>query len=179
MERLIPDAGLVSFPGCGHYSFLDNPYLFGSVLKKLYQQLNIDGHYSILLFLLTLVAGVFALELLVVELKRDLMMLQQNSYRIDRYIKWFACQWRHHSLPRLIAMALFLLSMATFSMDWIVAAAMALFSLVQFIALRRRRYKSPLSLHSGPYAYVPLGVAHIGGSYWQSHYSINGTTYGM
>ncbi len=34
MERLIPDAGLVSFPGCGHYSFLDNPYLFGSVLKS-------------------------------------------------------------------------------------------------------------------------------------------------
>ncbi|MDE5567695.1 MAG: alpha/beta hydrolase, partial [Muribaculaceae bacterium] len=26
MEKLIPDAGLVSFPGCGHYSFLDNPH---------------------------------------------------------------------------------------------------------------------------------------------------------
>lgn len=25
MEKLIPDAGLVSYPGCGHYSFLDNP----------------------------------------------------------------------------------------------------------------------------------------------------------
>ncbi|MDE5979926.1 MAG: alpha/beta hydrolase, partial [Muribaculaceae bacterium] len=25
MSRLIPDAGLVSFPGCGHYSFLDKP----------------------------------------------------------------------------------------------------------------------------------------------------------
>lgn len=25
MERMIPDAGLVSYPGCGHYSFLDNP----------------------------------------------------------------------------------------------------------------------------------------------------------
>lgn len=25
MEKLIPDAGLVAFPGCGHYSFLDNP----------------------------------------------------------------------------------------------------------------------------------------------------------
>lgn len=28
MKRLIPDAGLVSFPGCGHYSFLDNPFGF-------------------------------------------------------------------------------------------------------------------------------------------------------
>lgn len=31
MERLIPDAGLVSFPGCGHYSFLDNPVGFRQV----------------------------------------------------------------------------------------------------------------------------------------------------
>lgn len=34
MERLIPDAGLVSFPGCGHYSFLDNPYQFKAVLSS-------------------------------------------------------------------------------------------------------------------------------------------------
>lgn len=32
MERLIPDAGLVAFPGCGHYSFLDNPVQFAAVL---------------------------------------------------------------------------------------------------------------------------------------------------
>ncbi|MCM1290639.1 MAG: alpha/beta hydrolase [Prevotella sp.] len=31
MEKLIPDAGLVSFPGCGHYSFLDNPIGFRAV----------------------------------------------------------------------------------------------------------------------------------------------------
>lgn len=34
MERLIPDAGLVSFPGCGHYSFLDNPGQFAAVLRS-------------------------------------------------------------------------------------------------------------------------------------------------
>lgn len=34
MERLIPDAGLVSFPGCGHYSFLDNPRQFDAVLTS-------------------------------------------------------------------------------------------------------------------------------------------------
>ncbi len=33
MERLIPDAGLVSFDGCGHYSFLDNPRGFKAVLS--------------------------------------------------------------------------------------------------------------------------------------------------
>lgn len=34
MERLIPNAGLVSFPGCGHYSFLDNPFQFAAVLRS-------------------------------------------------------------------------------------------------------------------------------------------------
>lgn len=34
MEKLIPGAGLVSFPGCGHYSFLDNPRQFAAVLDS-------------------------------------------------------------------------------------------------------------------------------------------------
>jgi pimeloyl-ACP methyl ester carboxylesterase len=34
MEKLIPDAGLVAFAGCGHYSFLDNPGGFAAVLKS-------------------------------------------------------------------------------------------------------------------------------------------------
>lgn len=34
MERLIPNAGLVSFNGAGHYSFLDNPVGFMAVLSS-------------------------------------------------------------------------------------------------------------------------------------------------
>ena len=34
MESLIPDAGLVAFDGCGHYSFLANPVGFKAVLKS-------------------------------------------------------------------------------------------------------------------------------------------------
>lgn len=34
MERLIPDAGLVEFPGVGHYSFLENAYQFNAVLNS-------------------------------------------------------------------------------------------------------------------------------------------------
>ena len=37
MEKLIPDAGLVSFPGCGHYSFLDNPGQFQAVIKSFFK----------------------------------------------------------------------------------------------------------------------------------------------
>lgn len=34
MNKLIPDSGLVSFPNCGHYSFLDNPAQFRAVLSS-------------------------------------------------------------------------------------------------------------------------------------------------
>lgn len=37
MERLIPDAGLVAFPGCGHYSFLDNPGGFKAVAREFFK----------------------------------------------------------------------------------------------------------------------------------------------
>lgn len=37
MERLIPDSGLVSFPDCGHYSFLDNPFGFRAVMKEFFK----------------------------------------------------------------------------------------------------------------------------------------------
>ena len=40
MERLIPDAGLVAFARCGHYSFLDNPVQFAAVLRSF---LNIES----------------------------------------------------------------------------------------------------------------------------------------
>ena len=38
MERLIPDAGLVSFQKCGHYSFLDNPVGFKAVLREFFKK---------------------------------------------------------------------------------------------------------------------------------------------
>lgn len=37
MEKLIPDAGLVAFPGCGHYSFLDNPLGFKTVMREFFK----------------------------------------------------------------------------------------------------------------------------------------------
>ena len=37
MESKIPDAGLVSFAGCGHYSFLDNPLGFKAVIREFFK----------------------------------------------------------------------------------------------------------------------------------------------
>lgn len=36
MNKLIPDSGLVSFPGCGHYSFLDNPFGFRAAVSSFF-----------------------------------------------------------------------------------------------------------------------------------------------
>ncbi len=36
MKHLIPNAGLISFPGCGHYSFLDNPFGFRAAVKSFF-----------------------------------------------------------------------------------------------------------------------------------------------
>lgn len=43
MERLIPDSGLVSFDGCGHYSFLDNPRGFKAVMREFFKS-ELSGH---------------------------------------------------------------------------------------------------------------------------------------
>lgn len=37
MEKHIPDAGLVAFPDCGHYSFLDNPVGFRAVIREFFK----------------------------------------------------------------------------------------------------------------------------------------------
>jgi pimeloyl-ACP methyl ester carboxylesterase len=34
MEREIPDAGLVTLEGAGHFSFLDQPYVYRAVLQS-------------------------------------------------------------------------------------------------------------------------------------------------
>ena len=34
MEQLIPDAGLAEIPGCGHFSFLENPGLFNAIISS-------------------------------------------------------------------------------------------------------------------------------------------------
>lgn len=37
MEKKIPDSGLVSFPNCGHYSFLDNSIGFRAVIREFFK----------------------------------------------------------------------------------------------------------------------------------------------
>lgn len=76
--------------------------------------------------------------------KRDLMMLQQNSYRNERYVRWFntssesTTPWR---LGACIALFLLLVNHLPHVMTAILAAII-LFA--NFFAYARRKYKKPL-----------------------------------
>lgn len=45
---------------------------------------------SIAIYIIYILTALMALVPFPAELKRDLMMLQQNSYRNDRYMRWLA-----------------------------------------------------------------------------------------
>ena len=78
------------------------------------------------------------------EYARDLMMLQQNSYRSERYRRWLRQSGDSTSTARLLGMAVFLASMAVWATtDWAMAMMM-LFAVGNTIALSRARYKKPL-----------------------------------
>jgi pimeloyl-ACP methyl ester carboxylesterase len=42
MERLIPDAALIVFPGAGHYSYLDDPVRFAAIARN-FRSTTIDA----------------------------------------------------------------------------------------------------------------------------------------
>ncbi len=78
------------------------------------------------------------------EYCRDLMMLQQNSYRSERYRRWLSQSGDSTSVPRLLGMAVFLVSMVTWATtDWGMAMMM-LFAACNSIVLGRAKYKKPL-----------------------------------
>lgn len=91
---------------------------------------------SILLF--------FSLIYMIPVYRRDLMMLQQNSYRNERYTRWFNTSGESTTYLRLIGcIALFLIMVHTipFGVSAIVAAIIVAGCTITLI---RRRYKKPL-----------------------------------
>ncbi len=79
-----------------------------------------------------------------VELKRDLMMMQQNSYRIERYRRWLAASGDTASLPRLLGLCVLGASLATFSSPVWGMMLTAAFSIGCYGWLYTRKYKKPL-----------------------------------
>ncbi|MDE6122322.1 MAG: hypothetical protein K2F76_03690, partial [Duncaniella dubosii] len=93
---------------------------------------------------LIIIAILLAIINVVLEFKRDLMMLQQNSYRNDRYNRWLSSSQDSTSTMRLISGAVVLASLSTLSLPLISVGLVAVISIVNIFNLAGRKYKKPL-----------------------------------
>lgn len=78
------------------------------------------------------------------ELRRDLMMMQQNSYRNERYTRWLKTSGDTTSWQRLTALCVLLISMSPFASSIVSFGIIAAFALGSLIYLTTRKYKKPL-----------------------------------
>ena len=78
------------------------------------------------------------------ELRRDLMMMQQNSYRNERYTRWLKTSGDTTSWQRLTALCVLLISMSPFASSIVSFGIIAAFALGPLIYLTTRKYKKPL-----------------------------------
>lgn len=78
------------------------------------------------------------------EYKRDLMMLQQNSYRNQRYRKWLSTSGDSTSIWRLTGLIIFLMSLTSFGLEIIALPLIGLFSAAHAGVLAAKKYKLPL-----------------------------------
>lgn len=77
-------------------------------------------------------------------LRRELMMFQQNSYRADRYIRWFKTSGESTSFGRLGAL-IALLFLLVYHIPYFIGAIIAIVILAaQALKLAKAKYKKPL-----------------------------------
>lgn len=87
---------------------------------------------------------VLLLVLLTYEYRRDLMMLQQNSYRPERYSKWLRVSKDSTSYRKLFGIFIFLFCLAGFGAGRFALILVGFFSICAGVSLARKRYKKPL-----------------------------------
>ncbi|MDE6512250.1 MAG: hypothetical protein K2L00_09215, partial [Muribaculaceae bacterium] len=76
--------------------------------------------------------------------KHDIHMMQQNSYRIDRYWKWLNRSGDISSASRLVNVGVLFLLFSTLLTPAINAIIVALVCIAQAIVLLRKKFKKPL-----------------------------------
>ncbi|MBQ3605914.1 MAG: UDP-N-acetylmuramoyl-tripeptide--D-alanyl-D-alanine ligase [Muribaculaceae bacterium] len=91
-----------------------------------------------------IIVSIIALTSALLELKRDLMMLQQNSYRNERYMRWLRSSQDSTSYPRIIALGILLISLTNFCPIKIAFFLVFAFSTFNAIKLIKAKYKKPL-----------------------------------
>ncbi|MCM1521349.1 MAG: UDP-N-acetylmuramoyl-tripeptide--D-alanyl-D-alanine ligase [Muribaculaceae bacterium] len=96
------------------------------------------------MYLFTYITLIIALIGAVYELRRCLMMLQQNSYRNERYRRWLTASEDTTSLRRLVSGAVVLASFSTLSFPLVSMGLVCFVSILNIINLITARYKKPL-----------------------------------
>ncbi len=96
------------------------------------------------MLIFSLVGIVIAFIGVVMEFRRDLMMLQQNSYRNERYSRWLSTSQDTTSVMRLVSGAVVLASLSTLSVPLVSLNLVAIVSIVNIFKLAGSKYKKPL-----------------------------------
>ncbi len=78
------------------------------------------------------------------ELRRDLMMMQQNSYRRERYMKWIRVSGDTTSVSRLLALVVFMICLCSLNLELIGLGLTAIFAGCRSWNLITAKYKKPL-----------------------------------
>ena len=94
--------------------------------------------YAISILLLTVVTAIY----LVMRYRTDIQMMQQNSYRNDRYLRW----WRSNKdSVRISRMIDFIILLAVAFVHTFIVALIALAVIIfKLVILARKKYKKPL-----------------------------------
>lgn len=90
------------------------------------------------------IAIIVAILNLVCEFKRVLMMLQQNSYRNERYNRWLRVSGDSTSMSKIVALAVLIITMIKNVPDVVGVSLVLIVSLFNAIKLMRAKYKKPL-----------------------------------
>ncbi len=98
---------------------------------------------NLMVILSALVALVTILNTLS-EYKRDLMMLQQNSYRNERYLKWLNVSGDTTTVTRLLGIAVLFIAFVKFVDVRFAMALILVYSGISLLNRLRLKYKKPL-----------------------------------
>ena len=85
-----------------------------------------------------------AVAILLTEVKWDMQMMQQNSYRNERFLKWLKGSGEYSGVSRLIDLAMLILALSTFMESWPVKLILAVVLFAKSVVALRKKYKKPL-----------------------------------
>jgi UDP-N-acetylmuramoyl-tripeptide--D-alanyl-D-alanine ligase len=96
--------------------------------------------------ILSTISAISIAIVLFLELRRDLMMFQQNSYRKERYMRWLQTSGDTTAISRLISYIILFCLLSTFKFGIFAIIATILFSIIRSWQLYSAKYKKPLAM---------------------------------